>query len=57
MRVVIKFHDDCKVDVLDWLAREPGRLEDRRRLIDNSLDGGGMRMNAGCDLRYFEREI
>lgn len=38
MRVIVKFHDDCKGDVLDWLAREPGRLEDRRGLIDNSID-------------------
>ena len=38
MRIVIRFHEECKTDVLAWLASQPGQLEDRRRLLENSID-------------------
>ena len=38
MRIIIKFHDGCKADILAWLARLPGRDEDRRLLVDAGLD-------------------
>ena len=38
MRIVVKFHEECKADLLAWLARLPGSIEDRRALVELSLD-------------------
>ena len=38
MRIIIKFHEDCKADIRERLARLPGTIEDRRLLVGNDLD-------------------
>jgi len=38
VRVVIRFHDGCKADILAWLARLPGGIEDRRLFVDHAVD-------------------
>lgn len=37
MRIVVRYHPNCRDDLRAWLARAPGAVEDRRRLIDNAL--------------------
>lgn len=37
MRVVVRFHEGCKADIRAWLACLPGRIEDRRLLVDNAI--------------------
>ena len=37
MRIVIRFHEGCKADILAWLARLPGTIEDRRLFVDVAI--------------------
>jgi hypothetical protein len=37
MRVIIRFHEGCREDVLAWLSRLPGNIEDRRVLVDIAI--------------------
>lgn len=37
MRIIIRFHEGCKADILAWLALLPGTIEDRRLLVDNAI--------------------
>lgn len=38
MRVVVTFHNDCRADLRDWLARVPGAPEDRYALLSVSIE-------------------
>lgn len=33
MRVIVRFHPDCRADLAAWLARLPGAPDDRRALL------------------------
>lgn len=38
MRVTVRFHEDCKADLRDWLKRQPGSAEDRRLLMSVAIE-------------------
>lgn len=37
MRITVRYAEACHADVRAWLARLPGSVEDRRRLVDNAI--------------------
>lgn len=37
VRIIIRYSEACRDDLREWLARLPGAVEDRRRLVDNAI--------------------
>jgi hypothetical protein len=38
MKVIVKFHDDCRSDLRAWLERLPGSAEDRHLLLGSGIE-------------------
>jgi hypothetical protein len=38
MKVIVRFHDNCRSDLRAWLERRPGSVEDRELLVRAALD-------------------